>query len=163
MVLFNTCCTILETSVIVLQALSLIDLSPWIYLSLPLYIHRGWFRSYLTSLAVFPAFFILNLCFAIRSLRSEPQSAPGLIFAHCIQLLHLQLQRMQSVWYQNWPFGNALVYSHLLFCQKGCLPWSVHSLSRIWLAFHFVLQVQTCLFLQVSFDFLLLHSNLYDE
>ena len=40
--------------------------------------------------------------------------------------------------------------------------WLVHSLGRIKLTFsllHFVLQVQTCLLLQVYIDFLLLHSN----
>ena len=39
-----------------------------------------WFRSYLNGLVVFPTFFNLNLNFALRSLWSEPQSAPGLFF-----------------------------------------------------------------------------------
>ena len=45
---------------------------------------------------------------------------------------------------------------------RGCLLWRVHSLNKTLLAFvllHFVLQGQTCLLLQVSLDFLLLHSN----
>ena len=45
---------------------------------------------------------------------------------------------------------------------RGCLLWPVCSLSKTVLAFsllHFVLQGQTCLLLQVSLDFLLLHSN----
>ena len=44
----------------------------------------------------------------------------------------------------------------------GCLLWPVCSLDKTPLAFaalHFVLQEQTCLLLQVSPDFLLLHSN----
>ena len=46
--------------------------------------------------------------------------------------------------------------------EKGCLLWPVHSLGKTLLAFallHFVLQGQTCLILQVSLDFLLLHSS----
>ena len=45
---------------------------------------------------------------------------------------------------------------------KGCLLWPVHSLGKTLLAFallHFVLQGQICLLLQVSLDFLLLHSS----
>ena len=51
----------------------------------------------------------------------------------------------------------------LCVVENRCLIWSVCSLGRILLAFvllHFVLQSQTCLLLQVSLDFLLLHSNL---
>ena len=45
---------------------------------------------------------------------------------------------------------------------RGCLPWPVCSLGKTLLAFallHFVLQGQICLLLQVSLDFLLLHSS----
>ena len=45
---------------------------------------------------------------------------------------------------------------------RGCLLWPVCSLGKIQLAFallHFVLQGQIFLLLQVSLDFLLLHSN----
>ena len=38
----------------------------------------------------FPTFFNLSLNLAIRSSWSEPQSAPGLVFANCIELLLLQ-------------------------------------------------------------------------
>ena len=38
---------------------------------------------------VSPTFFNLSLKLAIRSSWSEPQSAPGLVFADCIELLHL--------------------------------------------------------------------------
>ena len=43
---------------------------------------------------VVPTFFNLSLNLAIRSSWSEPQSAPGLVFADCIELLHLWLQRV---------------------------------------------------------------------
>ena len=36
---------------------------------------------------VFPTFFNLSLNLAIRSSWSEPQSAPGLVFVDCIELL----------------------------------------------------------------------------
>ena len=45
---------------------------------------------------------------------------------------------------------------------RGCLLWLVHSLGKTLLAFyllHFVLQGQPSLLLQVSLDFLLLHSS----
>ena len=53
-----------------------------------------WFRSYLNGLVVFSTFFNLSLNLAIRSSWSEPQSALGLVFADCIELLHLWLQRI---------------------------------------------------------------------
>ena len=46
---------------------------------------------------VFPAFFNLSLNFTVRSSWSQPQLAPGLVFADYIELLHLGLQRIQSV------------------------------------------------------------------
>ena len=45
---------------------------------------------------------------------------------------------------------------------RGCLLWPVHSPGKTLLVFallHSVLQGQICLLLQVSFDFLLLHSS----
>ena len=45
---------------------------------------------------------------------------------------------------------------------RGCLLWPVCSLGKTLLAFallHFVLQGQICLLLQISLDFLLLHSS----
>ena len=43
---------------------------------------------------VFPTFFKWSLNLAIRSSWSELQSAPSLVFVDCIELLHLQLQRI---------------------------------------------------------------------
>ena len=50
-----------------------------------------WFRSYLNGVVVFPTLFNISLNLAIRSSWSELQSAPGLVFADCIELLHLWL------------------------------------------------------------------------
>ena len=76
---------------IVLQALCLLDLTPWIYLSLPLYNRRDLIRSYPNGPLVFPTFFYLSLNLAIRSLWPEPQSAPSLVFANCIERASLYL------------------------------------------------------------------------
>ena len=48
---------------------------------------RDWME--LNGLVVFPTFFKLNLNLAIKISWSEPQSAPGLIFVDCMELLHL--------------------------------------------------------------------------
>jgi len=85
---------------IVLQALCLSDLNSWTYLSLPLYNPKGFIYIIPEWSRGFPYFFqiksefgnkeimLLNFCFA------EPQSSPGLVFADCIELLHLWLQRI---------------------------------------------------------------------
>ena len=111
---------------------------------------------------VFPTFFNWSLNFAMRSSSSEPWSAASLVFADCIELLHLALQR-----YNQSDFGvDHLVLSmcRVISCVVGrrCLLWPVCSLGNTLLAFALlqcVLQGQTCLLLQVSLDFLLLHSN----
>ena len=54
------------------------------------------------------------------------------------------------------------VESSLVFVEKGCLLWPVCSLGKTLLTFallHFVFQSQTCLLLQVSLDFVLLHFS----
>ena len=48
--------------------------------------------SDLNGLVFSPTFFNLSLNLAIRSSWSKPQSAPGLVFADCIELLHLWLK-----------------------------------------------------------------------
>ena len=53
----------------------------------------------LKDLVVSPTFFSLSLNFARRSSWSESQSAPGLVFADYIELLHLWLWR---IWFQYW-------------------------------------------------------------
>ena len=82
-----------KTLSIVLQAL-LLDLIPWIYSSLLLYNHKRFDLGCMNGLVVFPTFFSLSLNFIIKSSWSEPQSAPSLVFANCIELFHLRLQRI---------------------------------------------------------------------
>ena len=81
-----------EPPSIVNQALYLSNVIPWIYFSLPCIIVRVWFMSYLNGLVVFPTFLNLSLNLAIRSSWSEPQWAPSLVFADCVELLHLWLK-----------------------------------------------------------------------
>ena len=71
-----------EPSSIILQALCLSDLISWIDLSLPLYNHKGFDLGHTGMVfLLFPTFLNLILNLSIRSSWSEPQSAPGLIFA----------------------------------------------------------------------------------
>ena len=116
----------------------------------------------MNGLVVFLTFFNLSLNFAIKCSWSEPQSAPSLDFADYVELLHLWLQRIWSIWF----YIDHLVMSmcRVFFCAlgRGCLLWPVCSLGKTLLAFallHFVLQGQSCLFPQISLDFLLLHSS----
>ena len=104
---------------------------------LPIYLVYGiWLRSYLNGLVVFPTFFNLSLNLAIRSSWSEPQSAPGLVFADCIEFLHLWLQiiiinliSVLTIWW------CPCVESSLVLLEAGALLWPVHSLGKTLLTF----------------------------
>ena len=110
MVLIPVSCTMSWTSVHSSSGTLSIWSSPLnLFLTSTLYSWGIWFRSYLNSLLVFPTFFNLSLNLAIRSSWSEPQSDPGLVFADCIELLHLWLQRISSVWFQCRPSGDVHV------------------------------------------------------
>ena len=91
MTLVTTICTVLQTS-IHSSSYTLSDVIPWIYLSLPLYNHKGFDLGH-TWMAQWFSLHSLSVNFAMRSFWSEPQSAPGVIFADFIELLYLQLQR----------------------------------------------------------------------
>ena len=93
MVLITASCTMSQTSVhSSLSTLS--DQFLWIYFSLPLYKRKGFDLVIPEWSSGFPTFFNWSLNLAIRSSQSEPQSAPGLVFADCIELFHLWLQRI---------------------------------------------------------------------
>ena len=102
-----------EPPSIFLQTLCISDLIPWICLPLPLYNHKGFDLGHtcMTSgfLEVFPTVFNLHLNLAIRSSWFEPQSASCLVFADCIELFHLLLQRVLSIWFHYWPSGDVHV------------------------------------------------------
>ena len=94
MVLIPVFCTISQTSVHSSSGILSIRSIPLNLSHFHCIVIRDWFRSYLNSLVVFPTFFNLSLNLAIRSSWSEPQWTPGLVFADCIELLHLWLQRI---------------------------------------------------------------------
>ena len=91
-VLIHAFCTMSRTSVHSSSG-TLSDLIPWIchfhciIVRDLMYVIPEWSSG-------FPTLFNLNLNLAIRSSWSEPQSAPSLVFADCIELLHLWLQRI---------------------------------------------------------------------
>ena len=93
MVLVTTSCTVLQTSAHSSSG-SLSDLIPWIYSSPLPYYHKRFDLGHMNGLVVFPTFFSLSLNFVIKSSWSEPQSAPSLVFADCIELFHLWLKRL---------------------------------------------------------------------
>ena len=76
---------------------------------------------------VFPTFFNLSLNFAIRSSWSESLSVPSLIFADCIELLHLLLQ-IDHLVIPELGSGTFLWYNEQKSsCQcrgHGFNPWS---------------------------------------
>ena len=84
---------------------------------------------------VFPTFVSLSLNLAIRSSWSEPQSAPGLVFADCTELLHLWLQKIESIWFWCWPSGDVMCRVFSCVVGRGCLLWPVHFLGKTLLVF----------------------------
>ena len=111
---------------------------------------------------VFPTFFNIRLNLAISSSWSEPQTSSNLVFADCKELLYLQLQKYNQFDFDidHWMMSMCSIFSCIV--ELGCLLWPVCSLGKTLLAFallHSVLQGQICLFIQVSLDFLLLHSS----
>ena len=120
----------------------------------------------LSSLVVFLTFFNLSLNFAIRSSWSEPQSAPGLVLltVWSLSIFSCKDYNQSDFGIDHLVMSLRRVFSYVV--GRRCLLWPVWSLGKILLAFalfHFVLQGQTCLLLQVSLDFLLLHSSPFDE
>ena len=78
---------------------TLSDLIPWTYLSLPLYNHKGFDLSHTWIVySGFPYFlqYKSDNNLAIRSSWSEPQSAPGLIFADYTVSIYLAAKNVIS-------------------------------------------------------------------
>ena len=77
---------------------------------------------------VFPTFFNLSLNLAIRSSWSEPQSAPGLVFADCIASTSLAAKNIISlisvltVWWCP-CVKSSLVLLEEGVCYEQCLLW----------------------------------------
>ena len=143
------------------SSVCLSDLIPWIYWSLPLYNHKGFDLGH-TWMAYWFSLFSSILNFAVRSSWSEPQSVPCLVFADCIVLHHLCCKEYNQSDFSIDHLVMSMCRVSSCVVRRGRLLWPMHSLGKTLLAFpllHFVLQSQICLLLQVSFDFLLLHSS----
>ena len=68
---------------------------------------------------VFPTFFNLSLSLAIRSSWSEPQSAPGLVFADSIEFLHLGYKEYrQGLCDMAYPFLEEIAINPPYFSQN---------------------------------------------
>ena len=109
-----------------------------------------------------PTLFNLSLNLVTRSSWSEPQSAPGLVFADCIAFLHFGRKEYNQSYFGVGHLVMSMCRVFSCAVGRGCLLWPVLSLGKILLAFdllHFVLQGQTHLLLHVSLDFLFLHSS----
>ena len=132
MVLLPVSCTMSQTSIHSSSG-TLSDLIPYIYLSLPLYNHKGF------------------------------DLAPSLVYAaDCIEvsIFGCKDYNQSDFGVDHLVMSTCRVFSCVV--GRGCLLWPVHSLGKILLAFallHFVLEGQICLLLQVFLDFLLLHSS----
>ena len=92
MVLITASCTMPRTSIHSSSG-TLSDIISWICYC-PCIIVRDLIEAIPEWSTGFPYFLHLSLNLAIRSSWSEPQSAPSLISADCIELLHLWLQRI---------------------------------------------------------------------
>ena len=110
---------------------------------------------------VFPSLFNLSLNLAIRSSWLEPQSAPGLVFtdyivSSCSAAKNtINLISVLTIWW------CPCVESSFVLLEEGVCYDQCILLAKL-LAFallHFVLQGQTCLLLQICFEFLPLHSS----
>ena len=151
MVLILAYCTILQTSVhSSLGTLSIRSNPLNLFVTSTVQLSGIWFRSHLNGLVVFPTFFNLSLNLAIMSAWSEPQSAPGLIFADCINPLYLGCKEYNQSYFGIDHLSMSMCRVISCVVGKGCLLWPVHSLGKILLAFalfHFLRQGQPCLLL----------------
>ena len=78
---------------------------------------------------VFPTFFNFSLNLAMRSSWSEPQSVPGLVIADYIELFHLWLQRISSIWFQGCVY-YAIISMMCITDTKS--PWVLDHKSSIY-------------------------------
>ena len=95
---------------------------------------------------------------AVRGSWSEPQSAPSLVFADCIE--SFSIFGCKEYNQPDFSIDYLVMFICRVFsCVAGgrCLLWSVYPLGKTLLAFallHSVLQGLVCLLLQVFFGFL---------
>ena len=145
---------------IVLQALCLSDLIPWMYLSYPLYNHKGFYLGHIPEWSSgFPYFLpfkseLGNKEFRIWATVSSQscfcwlyRASPSLATKNVINLIPVL-----TIWW------CPCVESSLVLLEESVC----YSLGKILLAFallHSIFQGQICLLLKLFLDFLLLHSS----
>ena len=108
---------------------TLSDLISWIYLSLPLYKHKG-FKSYLNGLVVFPTFFQFKPEFGNKEFMIEPQSAPSPVFADYRASPSAAAKNIINVIWVLTIWWHPCVGSSLVIVGRGCLLWAVCSLGK---------------------------------
>ena len=95
-----------------------------------------WFKSYLAGLVSLLLFFSLSLNFAMKSWLSDPQSAPGLVFADCVYSFFVFSYKECNEFHFD---IDHLVMSMCKFTscifEKEYLLWLVHSLGLFQLEF----------------------------
>ena len=104
----------------------------------------------------------LSLNLAIRSLWSEPQSVPSLVFADCIEFLHLWLQRNNQTDFSIDHLVMSMCRVVSCVVGRGCLLWPVRSPGKTLLAFACFILYSKAKFACYSrdfFEFLLLHPS----
>ena len=127
MVLITASCTILWTSAYSSSGTLSIRSD-----ALNLFVTSTWFRSYLNRLVVFPTFFNLSLNLAIRSLWSEPQSAPGLVLltVYCFSTFGCKEYNQSDFGVGHLVLSMCRVFSCVIW--RGCFLWPVYSLGKLY-------------------------------
>ena len=95
-----------------------------------------WFKSYLAGLVSFLIFFSLSLNFAMKSWLSDPQSAPGLVFADCLYSFFVFSYKECNQF--DFDIDHLVMpMCKVISCifEKEYLLWLVHSLGRFQLEF----------------------------
>ena len=119
-------------------------------------------HHYLNGLVVLPTFFnfSLNLAIGVHDLSHSQLPVLFLPTIQSFSIFGCKEYNQSDFSVDQLVMSMCRVFSCVV--GKGCLLSPVYSLGKTLLAFallHFVLQGQICLLLQVSLDFLLLHSS----
>ena len=118
-----------EPPSIVLQALFLSDLILWIYLLLPLYNHKGFDLGHTKWSSVFCSFLEYKSEFCNKKFMIWATVSSWYVFADCIKLFDLWLQRIQLIWFRHWCpckelsvvlFEKCVCYDQCVLFAKLC-------------------------------------------
>ena len=169
MVLINASCSVSRTSIHSSSGTLLPDLIPWIYLSLPLYNRKGfdlghtWMATELNWMASdFPYFLQFKSEFCNKELMIWATASSWSCFywlyrasSSSVAKNIINLILAWTIWWCP-SVELSLVLLEEGICYNQCVPLTTLSAFAL---FHFVLQGQTCLLLQLSLEFQLLPFN----